>query len=122
MLATQGLQGFINALVTSDEYEANFGDSIVPFQRRRVLPQRSEGDLPSARMPRYGEDYRQQLEALGYFRNQRASSASYRWEWQKPPYPFAVRAIGAVITLGGAALVTGLFLAIALSAVGIIHI
>ena len=53
VLATKGLQGFISDLVSSDEYEANFGDSIVPFQRRRILPQRSQGELPIARMPRY---------------------------------------------------------------------
>lgn len=35
VIATKGLNGFIDALVDSDEYRQNFGDDIVPFQRRR---------------------------------------------------------------------------------------
>ena len=120
VLATQGLQGFIDQLVNSDEYEANFGDSTVPFQRRRILPQRSQGELPSARMPRYGADHRQQLEALGYFQNQ--SRPTYRWAWQRPPYPIAVQIIGKVLTIGGAIAVSSLFVASALGAFGLIHI
>ena len=120
VLATQGLRGFIQSLVTSEEYENSFGDWAVPFQRRRVLPQRSQGNLPSARMPRYGADYRQQLETLGYFQNR--DLFTYRWDWQRPPYSPVARAIGKVITLGGAALVAGLFIAIALGAVGLIQI
>ncbi|MEM1425737.1 MAG: phycobilisome rod-core linker polypeptide [Cyanobacteria bacterium P01_H01_bin.130] len=121
VLATKGLQGFINDLVNSDEYEENFGDSVVPFQRRRILPQRSEGELPIARMPRYGADYRQKLEALGYFSNGK-SQFTYRWAWQKPPYSPVVQAVGKVITLGGAAFVAGLFIASALGAFGLIQI
>ncbi|MDJ0618956.1 MAG: phycobilisome rod-core linker polypeptide [Calothrix sp. MO_192.B10] len=61
VLATKGLQGFINALVNSEEYLKNFGEQTVPYQRRRILPQRGQGELPFARMPRYGEDYRDKL-------------------------------------------------------------
>ncbi len=61
VLATQGLQGFIDALLDSDEYLSQFGDTTVPYQRRRILPQRSQGALPFARMARYGESYRQQI-------------------------------------------------------------
>ncbi|MGF1497730.1 MAG: phycobilisome rod-core linker polypeptide [Elainellaceae cyanobacterium] len=61
VLATKGLNGFIDELLNTEEYQNNFGDNIVPYQRRRILPQRSEGDLPFARMTRYGEDYRDQL-------------------------------------------------------------
>lgn len=50
VLATKGLYGFIDDLVNSQEYLENFGDSTVPFQRRRILPQRSQGALPFARM------------------------------------------------------------------------
>ncbi len=35
VIATKGLQGFIDAIVDSDEYRQNFGDDIVPYQRRR---------------------------------------------------------------------------------------
>jgi phycobilisome rod-core linker protein len=35
VIATKGLHGFIDALLDSDEYLENFGDDIVPFQRRR---------------------------------------------------------------------------------------
>jgi phycobilisome rod-core linker protein len=55
MLGTEGLQGFVDALLNSDEYLENFGDHIVPYQRRRILPQRAQGDLPLARLPRYDQ-------------------------------------------------------------------
>jgi len=61
VLATQGLQGFIGAVLDSDEYLSQFGDNTVPYQRRRILPQRSQGALPFARMARYGNAYRQQM-------------------------------------------------------------
>lgn len=35
VIATQGLNGFIDALVDSEEYRQNFGNDIVPYQRRR---------------------------------------------------------------------------------------
>ncbi len=35
VIATKGLDGFIDAVVDSEEYRQNFGDDIVPFQRRR---------------------------------------------------------------------------------------
>lgn len=61
VLATKGLQGFITDLLNSEEYASNFGDNTVPYQRRRILPQRQQGDLPFERMARYGTDYRDQL-------------------------------------------------------------
>ena len=35
VIATKGLTGFIDAVVDSEEYRQNFGDDIVPYQRRR---------------------------------------------------------------------------------------
>ena len=35
IIATKGLDGFIDAVVDSEEYRQNFGDDIVPYQRRR---------------------------------------------------------------------------------------
>lgn len=61
VLATKGLKGFIDELLNSEEYMTNFGYSTVPYQRRRILPQRANGELPFARMARYGEDYRNKL-------------------------------------------------------------
>ncbi|MBW4480244.1 MAG: phycobilisome rod-core linker polypeptide [Tolypothrix brevis GSE-NOS-MK-07-07A] len=61
VLATKGLQGFINDLLNTEEYLSNFGYDTVPYQRRRILPQRAQGELPFARMARYGEDYRDKL-------------------------------------------------------------
>lgn len=61
VLATKGLQGFIDELLSSEEYANSFGDDTVPYQRRRILPQRPQGELPFERMARYGKDYRDKL-------------------------------------------------------------
>lgn len=53
VIATQGLHGFVDAVIDSDEYRQNFGDAIVPYQRRRF------GDRPfNLATPRYGDDWR----------------------------------------------------------------
>lgn len=105
VLAVSGLQGFVDTLVNSDEYQENFGNSTVPYQRRRILPQRDQGELPFARMPRYGEDHLQQLEALGNKFSETAPS-TYSWAWQRPPYPRAVQLFGKSIVVSGALFVT----------------
>ena len=61
VLATKGLKGFIDDLVNSDEYVSNFGYTTVPYQRRRILPQHNQGQLPFARMARYDCFFRDQL-------------------------------------------------------------
>lgn len=61
VLMTKGLQGFITDLLNSDEYINNFGENTVPYQRRRILPQRTQGELPFERIARYGTDYRDKL-------------------------------------------------------------
>jgi phycobilisome rod-core linker protein len=61
VLATKGLHGFVDELLDSEDYTATFGDNTVPYQRRRVLPLRTQGELPFERMARYGKDYRDQL-------------------------------------------------------------
>lgn len=68
ILATKGLSGFVDALLGSDEYLDTFGDATVPYQRRRILPQRSRGELPFARMPRYDANHLQQLYKTGQLR------------------------------------------------------
>jgi phycobilisome rod-core linker protein len=120
VLATKGLQGFIDELLNSQEYLSSFGYNTVPYQRRRILPQHAQGELPFARMPRYGEDYRQQLESLGYF--QAKPIPTYRWEWQKPPYPPAVRLIGKVLVIFGVSFVGLVAIASTLAAWGLIEL
>ncbi len=61
VLATKGLKGFIDELLNTQEYLNNFNFDTVPYQRRRILPQRNQGDLPFARIARYGKDYRDKL-------------------------------------------------------------
>ncbi|MBE9040646.1 phycobilisome rod-core linker polypeptide [Oscillatoriales cyanobacterium LEGE 11467] len=118
VLATQGLQGFINALLDSDEYLENFGENTVPYQRRRILPQRIVGDLPFARMPRYGADYRTQLEALGY---NFQGGGLQNPQWDNLP-PRQARLAGAAIAIFGATFVSGLLIAAALAAFGFISL
>ncbi len=119
VVATKGLQGFVDDLLNSEEYLNNFGDDIVPYQRRRILPGQAQGELTFAHMPRYGADHRAQLEAMGYFR---PAKPAYRWAWQQPPYPAWVRLTGKVITLTGAGILTIGVIAVALAAWGIIRL
>ena len=61
VIGTKGRAGFINDLLNSEEYLENFGDSIVPFQRRRVLPS-GTSELPfNIQSPRYDDYYRGKL-------------------------------------------------------------
>ena len=68
ILATQGLQGFVDALLDSEEYEKHFGYNCVPYQRRRILPQQAQGELPFARMARYDDNYLKLLYKSGQLR------------------------------------------------------
>jgi phycobilisome rod-core linker protein len=59
VVATKGLKGFIDDLLNSDEYLEAFGYDTLPYQRRRVLPGRTEGERPfNIKSPRYDEYYR----------------------------------------------------------------
>ena len=61
VIATKGRSGLINDLLNSDEYLENYGDSIVPYQRRRVLAS-GTAELPfNIENPRYDEYTRRQL-------------------------------------------------------------
>ena len=58
-VATKGIEGFIDELLDSEEYMENFGYDVVPYQRRRVLASRQEGERPfNIKSPRYNEYYR----------------------------------------------------------------
>ena len=59
VVATKGIQGFVDELLDSDDYLNNFGFNVVPYQLRRVLASREEGEMPTnLRLPRYDEYYR----------------------------------------------------------------
>lgn len=62
VVATQGINAFIDTLINSEEYQTTFGDSIVPYQRSRILPQQTQGRLPFARTARYDLSDRPDLE------------------------------------------------------------
>ncbi|MEO0376450.1 MAG: phycobilisome rod-core linker polypeptide [Cyanobacteria bacterium P01_A01_bin.17] len=76
VLATKGLRGFIADLLGSEEYMNFFGDYTVPYQRRRILPQRSVGELTFAHTARYGIDYRNKLPSPSRYTLYRASELS----------------------------------------------
>lgn len=59
VVATKGIQGFVDELLDSDEYINNFGYNTLPYQRRRNLPGREAGEMTTnLRLPRYDEYYR----------------------------------------------------------------
>jgi phycobilisome rod-core linker protein len=62
VVATKGIQGFVDELLNTEEYQSNFGNSIVPYQRRRVLHGRAEGETPfNIKSPRYDAYHRAKL-------------------------------------------------------------
>ena len=63
VLATKGLKGFVDQLLDTSEYLDNFNDDVVPYQRRRILPQRDRGELSHARMARYDSNHLKMLYA-----------------------------------------------------------
>ncbi|WP_013322609.1 phycobilisome rod-core linker polypeptide [Gloeothece verrucosa] len=59
VVATKGIKGFVDELLNSDEYLENYGYDTVPYQRRRILPGRTEGERPfNIKSPRYDGYYR----------------------------------------------------------------
>ncbi len=61
VIVTKGRTGFINDLLNTDEYLEAFGDSIVPYQRRRVLAS-GAAEMPfNIENPRYDEYTRTKL-------------------------------------------------------------
>jgi phycobilisome rod-core linker protein len=118
VLATRGLQGFANELLRSDEYEDSFGNDIVPYQRRRILPQRAKGEVTFAHTARYGTDFRDKLpqpnmQALGGVGFTGPTMSPTRWAWQKNT-PQGLIQTGRVLTLSGAAFIGFLFIAVLL--------
>ncbi len=62
VVANKGVQGLVDALLDSEEYLTSFGYNTVPYQKRRVLPGRAEGELPiHIKNPRYDAYHRNLL-------------------------------------------------------------
>ena len=62
VVMSKGIQGFIDQLLNSDEYIENFGENVVPYYRRRILPSRTVGEIPfNIASPRYDAYHRDQL-------------------------------------------------------------
>ena len=62
VVATKGIRGLVDELLNSQEYLDNFGYNTVPYQRRRVLHSREQGELPfNIKSPRYDAYHRAQL-------------------------------------------------------------
>jgi len=61
VIATKGRAAFINQLLDTEEYLTAFGDSIVPYQRRRTLPSGAKETPFNIQNPRYDEYTRGKL-------------------------------------------------------------
>ena len=58
ILADKGFEYFVKLLINSEEYVENFGETVVPYQRRRVIAQRSKGEIPfNLKTPRMTDSY-----------------------------------------------------------------
>ena len=62
VIAEQGFAAFVDAILESSEYFDKFGIDGIPQQVNRILPGRSQGEMPIyQRLPRYGESWRDRL-------------------------------------------------------------
>jgi phycobilisome rod-core linker protein len=112
VIATKGIPGFIDDLLNSDEYLDNFGDNTVPYQRRRILQQRTQGELPFERMARYDRYHLAKLPKQTWTADRGSGRLDYiRWEWQKTPPKAAVK-VGQGIIYAGVATIGLLALAV----------
>ena len=76
VIPTRGFNGFIDALVDNDEYRQNFGNDIVPYQRRRY-----KGRPFNLVNPRYGYDWRDRqslrsLEGRSFYQTRRTGDVT----------------------------------------------
>jgi phycobilisome rod-core linker protein len=89
VIATKGLSGFIDAVVDSEEYRQNFGDDIVPYQRRRFK------DRPFNLVnPRYNDYWRARQIGLegSYYQVQVSGQSAQRGIRQAIPDTFLTMA------------------------------
>ena len=117
VLATKGLNGFIDTLINTEEYLEQFGEHTVPYQQRRILPQRFSGrDYLCPHGTLWHRPYRDKLPKP----NLRASNvglvftgplmSSTRWPWQKNP-PKQLEKVWLGLFFSGIFFITLLFLA-----------
>lgn len=91
VIAEQGFTAFVDAILDSPEYFERFGNDGIPQQVNRILPGRSQGEMPIyQRLPRYGESWRERLIRDGlmisvdaFNKNSRRMTAS-RLIYEKP--------------------------------------
>nr|YP_009395956.1 phycobilisome rod-core linker polypeptide [Dasya naccarioides]ARW65142.1 phycobilisome rod-core linker polypeptide [Dasya naccarioides] len=58
IIGSRGLETFVDLLLNSDEYLENFGNNIVPYQRRRIITQRNKGEMPfNLKTPRLTQNF-----------------------------------------------------------------
>jgi phycobilisome rod-core linker protein len=94
VIASKGLHGFIDTLLDSEEYRQNFGEDIVPFQRRRYK------DRPFNLVnPRYADYWRnreiaQYLEGRTYYQVVRTGESVQRGVREAIPATFLSMAAG----------------------------
>lgn len=96
VIATRGLHGFIDAIVDGDEYQSEFGDDIVPYQRRRM-----EGRPFNLVNPRYGDYWRNRLierEGASYYKVGRKGDINKRSVAEAIPANFLSMARGMLVT------------------------
>jgi phycobilisome rod-core linker protein len=65
VIGQKGITGFVDALLDSEEYNTNFGDNTVPYQRKR-MGRSLEGRPFNLVTPRYDSDYRERAEITKY--------------------------------------------------------
>ena len=83
VIGSKGLETFFDQLLNSNEYLDNFNDSIVPYQRRRVIAQRSKGEKPfNLKTPRCTQGTNQQVNFSNLAKT--TSVNKFRPQQQKP--------------------------------------
>lgn len=114
VIATKGITGFIDDLLNSAEYLENFGEHTVPYQRRRILQQRTQGELPFERMARYDKYHLANIPKQTGMTAKGSARLDYTlWEWQKKPPAAAVK-VGQGIIYAGVATIGLLVLSVLL--------
>ncbi|MCT0214072.1 MULTISPECIES: phycobilisome rod-core linker polypeptide [unclassified Synechococcus] len=100
VIATKGFQGFIDALLDSQEYLDAYGYDEIPFQRSRSLPGRKSGELPfNQQAPRYGAYWRDVTYLRVPSTTRIDGESSEAWVNGQPP-KFALRIWLALIAVG----------------------
>lgn len=111
LLATQGLNGFAEALTDSEEYSTAFGDTQVPARRSAQLFSSNQGlpALPEQESNKRYDGPGREAQKYSY-----TGGSTYPWTGSRPPA--LLQKIGAVLVVAGVIEVTRVVLTIAASA------